>query len=235
MKEKMKVVMVEPGQYARITEMEHTLAAEQKAVGGVITCAYPWEEKVCIVANDEGLINRMPLNRYVEDYQVIAGPFFVCGLTEDGFCSLTDEQAERYRQIFLQPEMFLVSKRGFTRVQYDNPHLPGASQEVTKQIRQRKGLPGVCLSAPSCMNDGLAMLRYGENCYHPIPLQPGYRTRAECADAINERLGVSKAQVSAMLCGSRYGWDTPGADPARYNANGKPIRHKRPKKEQEER
>lgn len=78
LKEKMKVVMVEPGRYARITELEDTLEAKQKAVGGLITCAYPWEELVCIVANDEGLINGMPLNRAVEGFQVLAGPFFIC-------------------------------------------------------------------------------------------------------------------------------------------------------------
>ena len=82
----MKVVMVEPGQYARIEELDTGLESLQIAVGGLIDCAYPWQEKVCIVCNDEGLINRMPLNRDVEDYQLIAGPFFVCGIEGEDFC-----------------------------------------------------------------------------------------------------------------------------------------------------
>lgn len=104
----MKIVMVEPGQYARIEELDTGLESLQKAVGGLIDCAYPWQEKVCIVCNDEGLINGMPLNRDVEDYQLIAGPFFVCGIEGEDFCSLTDEQAKRYQEMFLQPELFVI-------------------------------------------------------------------------------------------------------------------------------
>ena len=59
----MKVVMAEPGQYARAAEIGDGLESLQKAVGGLIDCAYPWREKVCIVCNDEGLINGMPMNR----------------------------------------------------------------------------------------------------------------------------------------------------------------------------
>ena len=59
---KMKVVMVEPGQYARAAEIGNELESMQAAVGGLIDCAYPWREKVCIVCNDEGLINGMPMN-----------------------------------------------------------------------------------------------------------------------------------------------------------------------------
>ncbi len=234
LKEKLKVVMVEPGRYARITELEDTLKAKQKAVGGLITCAYPWEERVCIVANDEGLINGMPLNRYVEDYQPISGPFFVCGIAEDDFCSLTDEQAERYRKMFEKPELFLRYRDGVTRVQHDDPHLPGAPQEVAERIKQRGGLPDLCFAAAPSTGT-VVMLRYGEAGFYPIPLQPGYKTGAECADALNERLGVSKAQASAMLFGSLCGWDTPGADPVRYGADGKPIPPNHPKKQQEER
>lgn len=62
----MKVVMVEPGQYAYITEIGSGLDSLQKAVGGLIDCAYPWKDKACIVCNDEGLINGMPMNRTVE-------------------------------------------------------------------------------------------------------------------------------------------------------------------------
>ena len=45
----MKVVMVEPGQYARAAEIGDELESMQAAVDGLIDCAYPWREKVCIV------------------------------------------------------------------------------------------------------------------------------------------------------------------------------------------
>ena len=75
----MKVVMVEPGQYARAAEIGNKLESLQAAVGGLIDCAYPWREKVCIVCNDEGLINGMPMNRAVEGYGALAGPFSSAG------------------------------------------------------------------------------------------------------------------------------------------------------------
>ena len=116
----MKVVMVEPGQYARAEEIGDGLESLQKAVGGLIDCAYPWREKVCIVCNDEGLINGMPMNRAVEGYGALAGPFFICGLSGENFCSLTDAQVQKYRQMFLRPQIFLRTERGVGYLEYDN-------------------------------------------------------------------------------------------------------------------
>lgn len=236
LKEKMKVVMVEPGQYARITELEDTLEAKQRAVGGLITCAYPWEENVCIIANDEGLINGMPLNRYVEDYQVLAGPFFVCGLTKDAFCGLTDEQAERYRKVFEKPELFLWFKDHILPVPYDDPHLPDAPKEVSARIRQRGGFPDLCFVVlPG--TSALIMIQYGENGYLSVGPQPGYGRGQVCADALNEKMGVSKAQVSAMLYASILDWNTT-IIPALFDKNGnpRPPKQKKPQsKKQEER
>ena len=66
-------------------EIGDGLESLQKAVGGLIDCAYPWREKVCIVCNDEGLINGMPMNRAVERYGALAGPFFICGISGENF------------------------------------------------------------------------------------------------------------------------------------------------------
>lgn len=204
--------MVEPGQYARITEIEDTLEAKQAAVGGgLITCAYPWEEAVCIVANDEGLINGMPYNRYVENYQVIAGPFFVCGLTEDDFGSLTDEQAERYREMFLRPEIFLDLEDGLVRIPYDNPHLPGASEEAAHRFVQHDGFPDMCFCALPGIGT-LAITRYGEQVCHAIGGPFSFTHPEETADALNMTIGVTKEQQAAMLDGLINGWDHPAPD-----------------------
>ena len=66
----------------------------------------------CLVCNDEGLIRSMPLNRRVPDYDIIAGPFFVCGLQENNFGSLTDEQMKRYEKQFHDPQLFLNTPAG---------------------------------------------------------------------------------------------------------------------------
>ena len=74
---------------------------------------YPWQDDLaCLVCNDEGLIHSMPLNRRVPVYDVIAGPFFVCGLRGSNFSSLTDEQMKRYEKLFHDPQLFLNTPAG---------------------------------------------------------------------------------------------------------------------------
>ena len=167
----MKVVMVEPGQYARIEELDTGLESLQKAVGGLIDCAYPWQEKVCIVCNDEGLINGMPLNRDVEDYQLIAGPFFVCGIEGEDFCSLTDEQAKRYQEMFLQPELFVGYKDNIMKLKYDDPNLPDAPESAKQAYKERHNLPEYCFCPVPDINL-LMLLQYGQSGFWQINIPP---------------------------------------------------------------
>ena len=61
----MKVLIGEPGKYPREADIEHTLEAEQKIVGGTIEAVYPWRDSACIVCNDNGIAENLPLNRMV--------------------------------------------------------------------------------------------------------------------------------------------------------------------------
>ena len=74
----MKVLIVEPGKYPREADIEHTLEAEQAVVGGTIEAVYPWRDSACIVCNDNGIAENLPLNRMLSDYDIIHGTFFVC-------------------------------------------------------------------------------------------------------------------------------------------------------------
>ena len=113
----MKVVICEPGRYARVAEIEPTLTAEQQVVGGLIDCVYPWpNDMAALVCNDEGKLNGLPLNRALEDYDVIAGTFFICGISGENFCSLTEEQTARYLQKFHDPEVFTQTPFGLLRM-----------------------------------------------------------------------------------------------------------------------
>lgn len=108
----MKVLVVEPGYAPYEKEIDATLEAEQAIVGGLITVSYPYEEMVGIVSNDEALMLNMPFNRSIEGgYGGIFGTFFICGLEDDHFCSLTDEQVERYKKKFHKAEI-LIGVRG---------------------------------------------------------------------------------------------------------------------------
>ena len=108
MAEQINVLVVEPGFAPYEKAIADDYREMQKTVGGLITAIYPYEEPVAIVANDEGILLGMDFNRSVEGgYGGIFGPFFVCGLTEDNFCSLTPEQMTRFKQKFHCAEILL--------------------------------------------------------------------------------------------------------------------------------
>lgn len=111
-KEKIKVVLCEPGRMARYVEIGTDLKDLQKVVGGMIEAYYPFEEQVCIVCNDEGKFNGMKPNRAVYDddhniQDVIFGPFFICDCSGPEFGSLTDQQLDHYGHLFGSPEHFI--------------------------------------------------------------------------------------------------------------------------------
>ena len=107
----MNVLVVEPGILPYEREI-NGLKEMQAVVGGPITAIYPWEDQAAVVCNEEALLLNLPFNRSVEGgYGGVFGPFFVCGLGEEDFCSLTLEQVKAYKAKFRQAEL-LVGFRG---------------------------------------------------------------------------------------------------------------------------
>ena len=119
----MRVLIVEPGILPYEREI-NGLEEMQEVVGGPITAIYPWEDQAAIVGNDESILLNMPFNRSVEGgYGGVFGPFFVCGLGEEDFCSLTPEQVKTYKARFHQAEL-LVGFRGQEPVTVKIPARP---------------------------------------------------------------------------------------------------------------
>jgi len=111
------VLLVEPGRHPRPVDIAPGLASLQDAVQGYIEVVYPFEDKAGLIVNEEGKLEGLPLNRALRDedgeiVDVVAGPFLVVGLTEDGFGSLSPEQMEKYEAHFHQPETFLRMGKG---------------------------------------------------------------------------------------------------------------------------
>ena len=103
----MNVLVVEPGTVPYEKEI-NGLDEMQAVVGGMITAIYPYEEPVALVCNDEGILLDLPFNRSVEGgYSGVFGNFFICGLTEDSFGSLTPEQVQIYKEKFRHAEILL--------------------------------------------------------------------------------------------------------------------------------
>ena len=95
-----------------------------------------------------------------------------------------------------------------------------------REERRGMTLPDKCFSITSGA-DGMVIITKGEMYQRPAGARAEGLTAREGATAANEAMGVTRAQEAAMLFGSIYGWDKPGADPDYYNEQGAPIKFKR--------
>lgn len=109
MSDKMTILVVEPGKAPYPQEIDGSLAAMQRLVGGSIEGIYPYDDPVAIVCNQEGKLMELPPNRQLTDpdgvpYDTICGTFFVAGLGAEDFRSLTEEQIRHYQDVFRLPD-----------------------------------------------------------------------------------------------------------------------------------
>ena len=111
----MKILLLEPHESPRQTEIGDCLADMQAMVGGPIEAVYPFGESVALICHEEGKLLNLPLNRALrypetgEIYDIIAGTCFLCAAPPDSeqFESLSEEQLARYAKLFERPEEFL--------------------------------------------------------------------------------------------------------------------------------
>lgn len=92
-------------------------------------------------------------------------------------------------------------------------------------IPLRSDLPEVCYSILPSTGD-VIIIKHGESGYYRCEYSTEDKAfNREFANDRNANLGVSKAQVEAMLAGSMYGWDVPAADSKSYDENGTLLRN----------
>ena len=108
----MTVLAVLPGKAPERMELNGSLESMQEFVGGTIQAMYPCSDPVSVVCNDEGKLMGLEHNRALRDdsgniYDILCGPFFICGLGEEDFASLPEELIQKYTQLFQHPELFL--------------------------------------------------------------------------------------------------------------------------------
>lgn len=121
-----KVLIVEPNKYPVVKEINNDLKRLQNIVGGYIEVIYPFEDdEVAVIANEEGKIHGMPLNRGIFNdgdlIDIIAGTFIVCyAPTEsENFESLPDNLIEKYYEIFKYPRKFFHTNEGIFLIPFD--------------------------------------------------------------------------------------------------------------------
>lgn len=108
---KIKGILCEPMELARVVEIEDTLENLQKLVGGYIECLHPFNDDACILCNENGKLERAAPCRVLARgcvLDIICGPMFIVRAPADSedFASLTDAQLERYGEMFEKPITF---------------------------------------------------------------------------------------------------------------------------------
>lgn len=81
------------------------------------------------------------------------------------------------------------------------------------------GLPEFCYVSSPAYPDQVNMVKRGQKGYFPSPYTGG-RSKAI---ALNADLGVTVAQMEAMMAGSLFGFHVKAADPALYDEKGEPT------------
>ena len=91
---KLKVIFKEVGKEPVVMEIDDTLEAKQKLVGGLIEIV-PYKDDLLLVCNEEGKITNLKPNLQF-DYDYIAGNCFIVGddYENSGFKSIEDSQVE---------------------------------------------------------------------------------------------------------------------------------------------
>lgn len=128
----MKVLRIQPKKYPEVIEIDGSLESLQKEVAGPIQVAYPWDDPVALICNEEGKLIGINFNRALMDAYgtptdvidgtfLISGTFLIVGLTEDDFGDLSQEYIDKYEKLFHQPEKFWheIDERGRTHLKID--------------------------------------------------------------------------------------------------------------------
>lgn len=87
--------------------------------------------------------------------------------------------------------------------------------EKEVSLMDRGELPEFCFATNQATGKTITVRR-GEKGYYPS------RYEDIPADELNADLGVTKAQAAAMSWGSLVGWESPLANPASFDEEGKP-------------
>lgn len=125
MGDKIRVLVVEPMKPCEVREIPDTLEAMQALVGGNIEAVTSLRYASAIVCNENGKLLNLPYNRPLLDesgllpLDILHGTFFIAGMSGEHFVSLTDEQIQRYKDLY---DNVMVLTAEVSAPQEDRPH-----------------------------------------------------------------------------------------------------------------
>lgn len=106
MSDKIKILVVEPMKPCEVREIPDTLDAMRQIVGGDIEAVTSLRDASAIVCNENGKLLDLPHNRPLLDesgllpLDILHGTFFITGVSGEHFVSLTEEQIQRYKDLY---------------------------------------------------------------------------------------------------------------------------------------
>ena len=124
LEEKIKCLLVKPYELPKEIEIDNTLEAKQKLVGGYIEQVFlPKDDSVVLICNEEGKINGMKPNRDI-GHDIIFGPFLIVGndYENGGYKSLTSEQILNYKIRFDKHSIVQTENRVLGILLNGRPH-----------------------------------------------------------------------------------------------------------------
>lgn len=99
-----RMLVIEPRKAPYEMVIPEGLEPLQQAVGGWIECTYPFDDNTYVVGNEEAKLIGLEGNRRING-QIYAGTILIAGDDgEGGTMDLTDEQIDKYTEMFKVPE-----------------------------------------------------------------------------------------------------------------------------------
>lgn len=99
-----RMLVIEPHKAPYEMVIPDGLEPLQQAVGGWIECTYPFDDNAYVVGNEEAKLIGLEGNRRING-QIYAGTILIAGDDgEGGTMDLTDEQVDKYTEMFKVPE-----------------------------------------------------------------------------------------------------------------------------------
>ena len=124
LEKRIKCLLVKPYELPEEIEIDNTLEAKQKLVGGWIEQAFlPKDDSIVVICNEEGKINGMKPNRDI-GHDIIFGPFLIVGndYENGGYKSLTSEQILNYKIRFDKHSIVQTENRVLGILLNGRPH-----------------------------------------------------------------------------------------------------------------
>ena len=112
MEKEVTAMLLRPGKEAELIRIRPSFRKIEELVGGTADFTWPFNGRLCVVVNDPGKLDGLPLNRALRDrggriVDIYAGDIVIlaCG-KKDGFDDLSPDEVRELTERFGRPERF---------------------------------------------------------------------------------------------------------------------------------